>query len=126
MTNGPNARLGNRIREVRLARRLTQDDVATIANINRSYVSQIEHGRIDNPSYTVLRGIAKALDTSLDDLLQAAGYISPPDEIPALDDPELILYLDEIGNFPKHDQEIIKGVLRTMREAHQKYGKEND
>ena len=119
-------RLGNRIRQRRLALNLTQKEVAAAVHCDPSYISQVETGRIYNPKYPLLRDIAKALETTLDDLLQAAGYVSLPDEVLALDDPELMVYLNGVAKLPKHDREIIKGVLKSMEEAHEKYGKEND
>ena len=121
-----NKRLANRVKQLREAQGYTQGQLAIYAKLSRAYISHLEMGAVKQLKPGVVQRIATALRTTPEDLLQAAGYISPPEDIPALDDPELIVYLNEIGNFPKHDQEIIKGVLRGIREAQQKYGKEND
>lgn len=119
-------RLARLLYQLRKARGLTQGQLATYAKVSRSYITKLEAGKISLPSIQVLNRLANELHANREELLKAAADILPADEIPALDDPELILYLDEIGNFPKHDQEIIKGVLRGIREAHQKYGTGSD
>jgi transcriptional regulator with XRE-family HTH domain len=39
------ARFGLRVRQLRLARDLSQEDLAELADLHRNYVSQIEGGR---------------------------------------------------------------------------------
>lgn len=60
--------LGNRIKEARKARGLTQSEVAEKADTSANYFAQIERGEV-NPSYTMLRSIAKALKIKLNDLI---------------------------------------------------------
>ncbi len=60
--------LGNRIREVRKKRRLTQLEVADRADTSSTYFAQIERGEV-NPSYSMLAAIAKALKVKLSDLI---------------------------------------------------------
>ena len=62
------ARLGMRIKEVRLKRGLTQDRLAELVGCNVSHVSNIENN-YTKLSLNVLFAISNALDTSIDYLL---------------------------------------------------------
>lgn len=64
--------LGMRIRAQRRANMLTQEDVCGLTNLDRSFLSEIETGKI-NPSVLVLMRIAQALGTSASSLLDGLG-----------------------------------------------------
>lgn len=53
--------IGQVIREQRLARRISQEDLALNADVDRSFVSQIERG-VRQPTLTTLCKLAAALD----------------------------------------------------------------
>ncbi len=59
--------LGARIKSVRKARKLTQEQLAERAEINSVYLSKIEHGK-ENPTLTLLIRIALALEVDVQDL----------------------------------------------------------
>jgi len=61
--------IGVQVRTIRTSRGLSQEALAFDADIDRTYVSQIERARI-NPSLFVLHKIAKALGVSARVLLQ--------------------------------------------------------
>ncbi len=60
--------LGQNVRSLRVERRLSQEELAFKADIDRTYVSQIERGVI-NPSLLVLWKIATALAVDVSALL---------------------------------------------------------
>jgi len=68
MTNSELKQLGKSIKKVRSQRNLTQSEVAEKADTSANYYAQIERGEV-NPSYTMLRSIAKALKVKLNDLI---------------------------------------------------------
>jgi transcriptional regulator with XRE-family HTH domain len=61
-------KLGNKIREIRNKKELTQEDLAYYADLDYSYVNQIENGR-RNPSIDAIEKIAKALGVKTKDLI---------------------------------------------------------
>jgi transcriptional regulator with XRE-family HTH domain len=63
-------RLGRRIKTLRKALGLTQEDLAFEVGMNRSYMGFIERGE-RNPSLAMLKKIAKALKISLSVLFQS-------------------------------------------------------
>lgn len=52
--------LGEKLREVRLSQRLSQEALAEIAGINPNYISEIECGK-KNPTAVVVQKLAKSL-----------------------------------------------------------------
>jgi transcriptional regulator with XRE-family HTH domain len=60
---------GNRIRELREAKGLSQEELADLGGIHRTYLGGIERGE-RNPTLLSLLKLAKALDTSPAKLLE--------------------------------------------------------
>jgi transcriptional regulator with XRE-family HTH domain len=60
--------LKDRLKRLRTAADLTQQDLAMKAGLSISAVVQIESGKIPNPRMDTLRALAKALGVSLDEL----------------------------------------------------------
>jgi len=56
--------LGRRLASFRRARDFTQEDLAELAGLDRSYVSQLERG-LANPSLEVLLRLAQALEIDI-------------------------------------------------------------
>lgn len=61
------ARFGERIRELRKARGLSQEAFADLCELDRTYISGIERGT-RNPSLTAIETLAKALRISVGEL----------------------------------------------------------
>jgi transcriptional regulator with XRE-family HTH domain len=70
----PQQALGLAIRAIREEADLTQAQLAQAANVNKTWISHIEAGRV-NPAYGTLRRIAKALAVPLSTLVQRAEAI---------------------------------------------------
>lgn len=62
-------KLGNRIRELRLKKKVSQEAFAGLCDINRVHMSQIERGQI-NLTIATLNKIARKLDISVSALLK--------------------------------------------------------
>jgi transcriptional regulator with XRE-family HTH domain len=60
-------RFGNRVRELRQAKGLSQEELAFRAKVHRTYIGGIERGE-RNPALKNIAAIAKALEVSLSDL----------------------------------------------------------
>ena len=70
--------LGEIIRERRIARELTLQELANMSGVSLSHLGRTEKGE-RFPSIDVLRKIAKPLDYGVLELLVLAGYITPGD-----------------------------------------------
>lgn len=64
-----NTKLGKRIRELRKAKGVTQEELAFEAKIDFSYINEIEAGK-RNPSVEILNAIAGVLGVTVKDLFE--------------------------------------------------------
>lgn len=60
---------GLKIQELRKAKKLTQEDLADLINVDRSYMGFVERGE-RNPTLEKIAKIAKAFHVSLSELFQ--------------------------------------------------------
>lgn len=58
-----------KVRQIRLSKKMSQGDVAKILGVHRTYISEIERGKI-NPSLITLEKVAKAFKVKVDDLIK--------------------------------------------------------
>lgn len=77
------ASLGQRIRERRIEKRLSQEDAAELAGMNMSYLSQLEGAKVPNPGLRVIQRLAHALDTSMAYLVNETDDPRPPSKASA-------------------------------------------
>ena len=66
--------IGQKIREVRINKKLTQEYVAEKTAVNVSHISNLETGKV-KVSLTVLVGICNALDTTVDFILESEYHV---------------------------------------------------
>jgi len=110
------ATFGERVRELRKAKNLSQRDLAAEVEVNFTYISKIENGKLefsDFPSEKLIRRIAAALDGDVDELLLLADKVPEtirrrvlerPDafrKFADLDDKEIDRLLEEIDARPQ-------------------------
>jgi|TARA_B110000240_G_scaffold193889_1_gene240476 transcriptional regulator with XRE-family HTH domain len=62
-------KFGRKLKEIRLIKGLTQEKLANIADLDRTYIPSIEKGE-RNVSITVIEKLAKALDIEMIDLIK--------------------------------------------------------
>ena len=72
--------LGRRIRSLRTAKGLTQQELGHQADVDYKFIGEIERGNM-NPSFKVLVKIAIALDMDLPEILRFEQEISDPKEL---------------------------------------------
>jgi HTH-type transcriptional regulator, competence development regulator len=70
--------LGKHLAAIREDRRLSLRQVEELTNklVSNAYLSQIEKGKIQQPSPNILHALAQAYKTSYEQLMQLAGYIN--------------------------------------------------
>jgi transcriptional regulator with XRE-family HTH domain len=64
-----NAKLGNRLREIRKREGLTQEELATKAGFHRTYAGNIERG-LENPTIEAVAKLADVLDVPVRTLFE--------------------------------------------------------
>lgn len=111
---GEVADFGQRLRAVRTARGRTLRDVALNAKVSIAYLSDLERGKLSNPTLDKLRQIAEELGVSVDDLLgsgqEEAGDVS------RLERPEALLGLSRTATFREGVRRHAKDLDRPLRE----------
>ena len=60
---------GNRIRELRKAKKMTQQQFADLSDLHKNYIGMIERGE-RNPSLINIQNIATAFEMSISDLMK--------------------------------------------------------
>lgn len=68
-------RIGKSIREARKRRRLSQEALAELAGINRSFLGEIERGEA-TPSIQTLQKLANGMDVKLSELIRQYEQLS--------------------------------------------------
>jgi transcriptional regulator with XRE-family HTH domain len=79
------SKVGDFIRERRLAKGLSKRQLAEKAGISHSEVHRIENGERQNPSVPMLIALANALGIPQDDILVLSGYKTDDDNIPMIE-----------------------------------------
>lgn len=67
---------GEKIRELRKRKDLSQRDLAGRVDIDFTYLSKIENGKVPPPSDKVIRKLARELEADLEELLTLAAKVS--------------------------------------------------
>ena len=67
----------NRIKELRIARSLTQEDLGKVLNVQKAAISKYEKGRAE-PSVDILKRMARYFSVSSDYLLELSDIAQPP------------------------------------------------
>ncbi len=62
--------LGQKMREARKNKELTQQELSDLSHVSVKQIANIEKGKM-NPSYLILRALAKVLHISLDTLIKS-------------------------------------------------------
>ena len=79
MKNLDFCKIGKKIRDIRIEKRLTQEYIADMADVNTSHISNIENNRV-KISLSTLVHVCNALGTTVDHIL-AEEYLDPSSAI---------------------------------------------
>lgn len=60
---------GKRLKEIRMAKQLTQEDLARLAGLSVWHISNLERG-VNAPSFAVLEILAEKLDVTVKDFFE--------------------------------------------------------
>ena len=61
-------KFGQKLREIRLKKKLSQGDIARALGVHRSYISGLERG-VRNPSLLTIQKVAKAININAKELI---------------------------------------------------------
>lgn len=94
-------RFGERVRELRLQRKLTQQKVAEKVGVTVGYISKVEKERLqfgDYPSEKFIHKLADALQCDEDELLLLTDRVPPAIQMRVLERPDLFRQLAEMSD----------------------------
>lgn len=106
--------LGTRVRDVRKSRKLSQEALAREAGVSLNQVNKLERGVITDPHYSTLSGIARALDMTVEQLVEEpalAGKAEAPEVGPSNAEQRLPHWLEALqeqimSRADKHGDEV--------------------
>ena len=110
--------VGKRIRIIRKAKGLTQEEVGEKADLNYKFVGKIERGEV-NPSIETLFAIANALNIGLAQLFTENWQLSPEYQLPLKDIQNIkdaLPFLNQILKTPSKDIQLIKEALPFLNQ----------
>jgi len=107
---------GDRLRALRHQKGLNQRDLADKVDIDFTYLSKIETGKMSPPSRDTIRKLADALGADLDELLVLAGRV--PDDVKEVvtQSREHPAFLREISDMGKEELEELRKKAKEIRE----------
>jgi transcriptional regulator with XRE-family HTH domain len=105
---------GQRLRDLRKQKNLSQRDLATQVGIDFTYLSKIEGGRLDPPSETIIRRIAQILEADENELINLAGKV-PKDLKAVLEESPQAVELLRVLSERKLPDETYRQMLNLAR-----------
>ena len=100
--------LGQRVRALRHAQKLSLSEVARLSGVSKGYLSQVERSPTAQPSAAILFAIARALGTSVAQLFENQDLVPLfPDD---LDISDSLREFSEEADLPPADIEMLAGI----------------
>jgi HTH-type transcriptional regulator, competence development regulator len=112
MSEIPNLTLGNYLKEARLAKSLSQRAVEEATEISNAYLSQLESGKVKQPSPVTLHQLAELYGVPYADLMILAGYPVPSRKKLDLDTDRI---LARFGSVSEEEAEALSEYLNFLR-----------
>jgi transcriptional regulator with XRE-family HTH domain len=106
--------IGPTIRRLRQERDLSQERLATSAQVSSGYLSKLERGVYKQPSFEVLSRIATALQIPVAELYRAAGLEHLLVEADPSLEPVLEGYAARLHDLPKRDRDLIMSEIHRI------------
>lgn len=104
--------VGQLIQRRRVAKGLTQTELARRTGLSQNYVSKLESGRIDLPQRGTLDVLSGALDVRLADLYRAAGVMDSPAEEDQDTAAPTLPAIEDVVAYIERDPEIVAALAR--------------
>lgn len=109
--------IGKKIKEARLAKGLTQEELGNIVGLQKSAIAKYENGRVVNIKRSTLQKLAKALDLRGSDLIIEADPVGAAElSAKVLLDGELMDALEKYYTLTTEKQKMIRDLIRSMSE----------
>ena len=109
--------LGQKIKQARLQKGLTQEELGNIVGLQKSAIAKYENGRVVNIKRSTLQKLAKALDLRGSDLI----IESNPKEAATLHarvlmDTELMISIEQYYELSDEKKKMVRDLIRSLAE----------
>ena len=109
--------IGQKIKEARIAKGMTQEELGKILGVQRSAIAKYEKGRVVNIKRSTLQKLAAALDLRGSDLV----IESNPKEAATLHakvllDGELMMSIEQYYTLSDEKQKMVRDLIRNLAE----------
>ena len=109
--------IGQKIKEARIAKGLTQEELGNLVGLQKSAIAKYENGRVVNIKRSTLQKLAKALDLRGSDLIIEADPKEAADlHAKVLLDVELMDTIEKYYTLSAEKQKIARDLIRSMAE----------
>ncbi|MGE3747003.1 MAG: helix-turn-helix domain-containing protein [Sphingomonadaceae bacterium] len=102
--------LGARLRDLRVRKNLSLQDVADAVNASKAHIWNLEKGTSDNPSMELLVGLATLFKVGVADLVGE-------DPSSAKEDPEMVALYRNLKQLDGRDLETIRVLTEQLKKA---------
>lgn len=109
--------IGQKIKEARLSKGLTQEELGKIVGLQKSAIAKYENGRVVNIKRSTLQKLAIALDLKGSDLI----ITNSPKEAATLHakvlmDNELMLSIEQYYTLSEEKKKMVRDLIRSLAE----------
>ena len=109
--------IGQKIKEARIAKGMTQEELGKILGVQRSAIAKYEKGRVVNIKRSTLQKLAVALDLRGSDLI----IESNPKEAATLhakvlSDSELMISIEQYYELSDEKKKMVRDLIRSLAE----------
>jgi transcriptional regulator with XRE-family HTH domain len=112
--------IGKRLRDIRVAKGLSQSDMEKRTGMLGCYISRVENGHTE-PSIRTLEKLAKALGIELSQLFVAGGGEPVPVRRPlnegTREEPEELKLVRAFRNLKRRDRQVVISVVAALERA---------
>jgi Predicted transcriptional regulators len=102
----------NRIKELRIEKKITQEDLAKILSFGRTAISNYESGRSE-PSYNTVSKLAEFFDVSIDYLLGKTDIRNAYTKLPTLNEESLKL-IDSTKDLSPESKRMLNEYIKLL------------
>ena len=107
--------IGQKIKEARIAKGLTQEDLGNIVGVQKSAIAKYESGRVVNIKRSMLRKLADALGIRPSELIFESNPVETAElHARILLDHALMDMIEEFLNLDKNNQEIVRNLIHSL------------
>ncbi len=107
--------IGQKIKEARIAKGMTQEELGNIVGVQKSAIAKYESGRVVNIKRSMLRKLADALGIRPSELIFESNPVETADlHARILLDHALMDMIEEFLNLDKNNQDIVKNLIHSL------------